>query len=452
MRLSCLVIVAGIVSVSMLVRADPDPADQARELVESATGDADLEDEHDHAPRRFDYSRFSDGPRRVPTPRGASKVRAEQLGLGTRECAHQLLHGRPLDAWVAASNGREPSRLLWPVDEGRWVRGYGYVRTTRPDLIHRGIDIAAEPGTVVRAAADGIVAYSDNEVRGYGNLVLIVHANGWVSLYAHNARTTVQPGYRVRRGERIALVGRTGIARGPHLHFELWHDGHAVNPAALFDGGPTFVQRLASRAAASGRVAPPEEVTAEDRPIEAPLPPHPDDVVVAVASAPPVAPSAPSEAPLRELDGLELGSLALARRLLSRAASDTMLSHVEGRVFSTLLFPVRDGTTARPFRSSRAPMQLAGAPDAAVRAAADGLVVFAGELPGRGPSIVLLHRNGWVTAYVGVGVLAAEVGTRVERGAWIARMGATPVELELRIGGIARDPGELLFTPTAPIP
>ncbi|AKF08540.1 putative peptidase [Sandaracinus amylolyticus] len=439
--------IAGIASATGVAHADPDPADQAREIVESATGDADLEDEHDHAPRRFDYSRFSDGPRRVPTPRGASKLRAEELGLGTRECAHQLLHGRPLDAWVAAARGREPSRLLWPVDDGRWVRGYGYVRTTRPDLIHRGIDIAADPGTVVRAAADGIVAYSDNGVRGYGNLVLIVHANGWVSLYAHNARTTVQPGYRVRRGERIALVGRTGIARGPHLHFELWHEGRAMNPAALFDGGPTFVQRLATRAAASGRVAPPEEVTAEDRPIEAPLAPHPEDVVT-VATTASVTPVAPTEPVLRELDGLELGSLALARRLLSRAASDAMLSRVEGRVFSTLLFPVRDGTVARAFRSSRVAMQLVGAPDAAVRAAADGLVVFAGELPGRGPSIVLLHRNGWVTAYVGVGVLAAEVGTRVERGAWIARMGATPIELELRIGGVARDPGALLVTPT----
>src|SRR5690606_15251593 len=107
--------------------------------------------------------------------------------------------------WVAAAGrggGREPSRLLWPVDDGRWVRGYGYVRTTRPDLLHRGVDIAADVGAVVRAAADGIVAYSDNGVRGYGNLVLIVHPNGWVTLYAHNPRTTVPAGYRVRRGER----------------------------------------------------------------------------------------------------------------------------------------------------------------------------------------------------------------------------------------------------------
>ncbi len=221
--------------------------------------------------------RWSDGPRLVPAPRGASMERAEALGLGTRECASRLLHGAPDARWTAAARGRSPARLLWPIDEGRWVRGYGYVRTTRPDLIHRGVDISAPVGTVVRAAADGIVAYSDNGIRGYGNVVLIVHRNGWMTLYAHNARTTVQPGYRVRRGERIAIVGTTGITHGPHVHFELWQSGHAVDPGALFDGGPEYVERLGLRAARRGEVPPPREVSAADRPAEAPLTPHPNE-------------------------------------------------------------------------------------------------------------------------------------------------------------------------------
>lgn len=229
--------------------------------------------------------RWSDGPRRVPTPRGVSMERAEDLGLGTRECASRLLHGRPDETWTRAARGRAPDRLLWPIDEGRWVRGFGFVRTTRPDLIHRGVDISAPVGTVVRAAADGIVAYSDNGIRGYGNLVMIVHRNGWMTLYAHNARTTVQPGYRVRRGERIALVGTTGITHGPHVHFELWQNGHAVDPSALFDGGPGYVERIGQRAARRGEVAAPREVTAADRPDEAPLPPHPDEVAEARARA-----------------------------------------------------------------------------------------------------------------------------------------------------------------------
>jgi murein DD-endopeptidase MepM/ murein hydrolase activator NlpD len=250
---------------------------------EGLAGDSSPEAEHDgdgavEAPRRPRRAfRWSDGPRRVPEPRGVSRVRAEELGLGTRECASRLLHGAPEDAWTRAARGREPERLLWPIDEGRWVRGFGYVRTTRPDLIHRGVDISAPVGTVVRAAADGIVAYSDNGIRGYGNLVMIVHRNGWVTLYAHNARTTVQPGYRVRRGERIALVGTTGITHGPHVHFELWQDGHAVDPSALFDGGPAYVERLGARAARRGEVPPPRAVTDADRPDEAPLPPHPDE-------------------------------------------------------------------------------------------------------------------------------------------------------------------------------
>lgn len=447
------------------VRADPDPADRPSPTIEHGSDDADLEDDHGH--RTFDYSRFSDGPRRVPVPRGASRARAEQLGLGTRDCASRLLHQPVPEEWSAAARGRSPSRLLWPVDDGDWVRGFGYVRTTRPDLIHRGVDIHASVGTVVRAAADGIVAYSDNGVRGYGNLVMIVHANGWVTLYAHNSRTTVQPGYRVRRGERIALVGQTGIARGPHVHFELWEDGRARDPAPLFDGGPRFVQRIAAREAARGRVPPPAELTPEDRPTEAALAPHPDDAgasrsapsstsasasASAAAAAPASASAAASESatasapsPSRAIS--ELGTLALAQRLLARAPSDALLEHVEGRVFSSLLFPVRDGTTARPYRSARSPMQIASPSDAPIRAAADGLVAFAGELPGRGASIVVVHRTGWVTAYVGLGSIAVEPGAQVERGAWIGRAGGRPVELELRVGGTARDPAALLVTP-----
>jgi murein DD-endopeptidase MepM/ murein hydrolase activator NlpD len=188
-----------------------------------------------------------------------------------------LLRGAPDPRWIAAARGRTPERVLWPVDEGRWVRGFGYVRRTRPDLIHRGADISADTGSTVRAAADGIVAYSDNGVHGYGNVVMIVHPNGWMTLYAHSSRTTVQAGYRVHRGERIALVGSTGIAHGPHVHFELWDNGHAIDPAPLFDGGPPYIERLGERAAAHGDVPPPREVTAVDRPVEAPLPPHPDD-------------------------------------------------------------------------------------------------------------------------------------------------------------------------------
>jgi murein DD-endopeptidase MepM/ murein hydrolase activator NlpD len=254
--------------------ADPDPGDARAPTPEpTVTPELDTADDvpdDDDAPPRFHWS---DGPRQVGTPRGVSRERAVELGLGTHACAMSALRGTPDPRWLEAARGRSPSRLLWPVDDGRFGRGYGYVRTTRPDLIHNGVDIAADEGEVVRAAADGIVVYSDNGLHGYGNAVVILHRNGWATLYAHNSRTTVQAGYRVRRGERIALVGHTGIAHGPHVHFELWHHGHAVDPVALFDGGPTHVQRIAERAAARGEVPPVQEVTAADRPVETPLPP-----------------------------------------------------------------------------------------------------------------------------------------------------------------------------------
>lgn len=393
-----------------------------------ASDEGEAEPEEPTEGRRRRPLRWSDGPRRVPVPRGASRERAVRLGLGTRECASRLLHHAPDAEWTAAVRGRSPTRLLWPVDDGGWVRGFGYVRRTRPDLLHRGIDIAAPEGTTVRAAADGIVAYADNGVRGYGNLVMIVHANGWMTLYAHNSRITVQPGYRVTRGERIALVGQTGIAHGPHVHFELWEHGRAIDPAALMDGGPTFVDRLAARAAARGDVPPPEEVTDADRPIEPALAPWVEGEI-----PPPL---------VREAPVLEVGSRALFDHLLEHPLPATIVP--AGRTFSSLLLPVRAGRVSRAYRSSRAPMEVDGEDGAAVRAAADGTVVFAGEVPERGAVIVLAHPNGWVTIYERVGDVAVHAGDAVERGSWIGRLGARALRFGLRVGGVSRDPDELL--------
>lgn len=422
-----------LLSLAGRAHADPvlpeDEPAAAEDEGASLDGDSPVSDEdaaEEEAPRR--HFRWSDGPRRVPVPRGASRERAEHLGLGTRECASRLLHHAPDAEWMAAVRGRTPTRLLWPVDDGGWVRGFGYVRRTRPDLLHRGIDIAAPEGTTVRAAADGIVAYADNGVHGYGNLVMIVHANGWMTMYAHNSRITVQPGYRVRRGERIALVGQTGIAHGPHVHFELWDGGHAIDPAALMDGGPTFVDRLAARAAARGDVPPPEEVTEADRPVEPELLPWVEGEI------PP--------APPREPPALELGSRALFDHLLAHPVPEAITP--VGRVFSSLLMPVRGGRVSRDYRSARAPMEIAGDEGAAVRAAADGTVVFAGEVPERGTVVVIAHPNGWVSLYERVGEVAVHVGDAIERGSWMGHLGDRALRFGLRVGGVSRDPEEVL--------
>jgi murein DD-endopeptidase MepM/ murein hydrolase activator NlpD len=200
--------------------------------------------------------RWSDGPRDVPRPRGASAERARALGLGTRETATHLLTRPPEARWVAAARGRKGRPLLWPVDGARFGRGFGFVRRERTDLPHRGIDVAGAPGAPVRAVGDGIVAYSDNGVRGFGNCVMIVHPDGLVSLYAHLARATVQAGWRVTRGERIGLVGATGIARGPHLHFELREQGRVVDPEPRFAAIPGRPPRGPGRVPAARPTAP----------------------------------------------------------------------------------------------------------------------------------------------------------------------------------------------------
>lgn len=179
-------------------------------------------------------ARFSDGPRRVPESRGAAKVRSQRLGIGSADAARELLRSRPSAALLGEVNGKKPKELLWPVVHGNFARGFGLTRRVRTELPHNGVDIGAPEGAVVRAAADGLVVYSDNGLRGYGNCVMILHAGGLLTLYAHNQQTMVQTGWMVKRGERIGLVGKTGYAWGPHLHFELRDNGRLRDPARRF--------------------------------------------------------------------------------------------------------------------------------------------------------------------------------------------------------------------------
>lgn len=86
---------------------------------------------------------------------------------------------------------------------------------------HEGIDLPAPVGTPVFAAADGRVVYAGHGVRGYGNMIVVKHAGDLLTVYAHNSALLVAQGQPVRAGDRIALVGQSGHATGPHLHFEV---------------------------------------------------------------------------------------------------------------------------------------------------------------------------------------------------------------------------------------
>jgi hypothetical protein len=118
-----------------------------------------------------------------------------------------------------------PLALAWPVD-GPIGDPFG----PRGNRFHAGIDIVAPTGTTVAAAADGRVTYADRLAGGWGNLVVVAHADGVRTMYAHLSSIAVQVGERVGTGANLGAVGATGDATGPHLHFEVRLRGAAVDP------------------------------------------------------------------------------------------------------------------------------------------------------------------------------------------------------------------------------
>jgi murein DD-endopeptidase MepM/ murein hydrolase activator NlpD len=122
---------------------------------------------------------------------------------------------------------RAGDKFLWPVD-GKLLLKYG----PKPGGLHNdGINIAAPRGSPVLAADNGVVAYVGNELRGFGNLLLIKHDGGWMTAYAHNEAILVGRGAKVTRGQTVARVGDSGSVVTPQLHFEIRRGIRAVDPA-----------------------------------------------------------------------------------------------------------------------------------------------------------------------------------------------------------------------------
>jgi murein DD-endopeptidase MepM/ murein hydrolase activator NlpD len=115
--------------------------------------------------------------------------------------------------------------FIWPLKSGKLTSAFG----PRGRSFHDGIDIGAPPGTPVRAARDGAVIYSDT-LRGYGNVVIVQHEGGYATVYAHNEENLVAAGMKVRQGQAVGKVGRSGRTSGPNLHFEIRKDNIARNP------------------------------------------------------------------------------------------------------------------------------------------------------------------------------------------------------------------------------
>jgi murein DD-endopeptidase MepM/ murein hydrolase activator NlpD len=132
---------------------------------------------------------------------------------------------------TAEAAGSMPS-FRWPV-KGRIIAGFG---AKSNGAQNDGINLAVPEGTPVKAADDGVVAYAGNELKGYGNLVLIRHANGYVSAYANASELLVKRGDTIKRGQVIAHAGQTGNVTSPQLHFEIRKGSTPVDPTKYLGG------------------------------------------------------------------------------------------------------------------------------------------------------------------------------------------------------------------------
>jgi murein DD-endopeptidase MepM/ murein hydrolase activator NlpD len=134
-------------------------------------------------------------------------------------------------AKAAEATGALPT-FRWPV-RGKVITSYGAKTNGKAN---DGINLAVPEGTPVKAAEDGVVAYSGNELKGYGNLVLVRHANGYVTAYAHASELLVKRGDTIKRGQIIAKSGQSGEVGSPQLHFEIRKGSTPVDPLQFLNG------------------------------------------------------------------------------------------------------------------------------------------------------------------------------------------------------------------------
>jgi murein DD-endopeptidase MepM/ murein hydrolase activator NlpD len=158
------------------------------------------------------------GPVPLARPSGTAATAPAQTASNT------TVKKDPLPSPPAATGS-----FVWPV-EGKILSTYG----PKANGLHNdGVNIAAETGAPVRASQSGVVAYSGNELKGYGNLLLVRHDNGWMTAYAHNSKLLVNRGDTVTRGQTISLAGNSGSVVTPQVHFEVRQGAKAIDPQSV---------------------------------------------------------------------------------------------------------------------------------------------------------------------------------------------------------------------------
>jgi murein DD-endopeptidase MepM/ murein hydrolase activator NlpD len=172
-------------------------------------------------------------PAAVPTTKVATAAGTPQsarLAQATTK-VEEAPAAEPAKAADATATGALPT-FRWPV-RGKVITSYGAKTNGKSN---DGINLAVPEGTPVKAAEDGVVAYSGNELKGYGNLVLVRHSNGYVTAYAHASELMVKRGDTIKRGQIIAKSGQSGEVGSPQLHFEIRKGSSPVDPLQFLNG------------------------------------------------------------------------------------------------------------------------------------------------------------------------------------------------------------------------
>ena len=169
-------------------------------------------------------------------PAPATKMAAVAAPVQSARLAQATANVEEKPAVEAPAKAAETTSALptfrWPV-RGKVVTSYGAKTNGKSN---DGINLAVPEGTPVKAAEDGVVAYSGNELKGYGNLVLVRHSNGYVTAYAHASELLVKRGDTIKRGQVIAKSGQSGEVASPQLHFEIRKGSSPVDPLQFLNG------------------------------------------------------------------------------------------------------------------------------------------------------------------------------------------------------------------------
>ena len=171
-------------------------------------------------------------PAPAPTQSQSKAAAAPEKKVASIEPQHTARAVSPTAAVEDTAKASDPPSFRWPV-RGRIIAGFG----PKPNgQQNDGINLSVPEGTPIKAAEDGVVAYAGNELKGYGNLVLVRHPNGFVTAYAHASELLVKRGDTIKRGQIIAKAGQTGTVSSPQVHFEIRKGSSPVDPTQYLNG------------------------------------------------------------------------------------------------------------------------------------------------------------------------------------------------------------------------